>query len=91
MVMPNDTTIKLIGMAMPPTQQSNIVLGKEKSANTTIIRRHIGIGGRHGIAEEEKQGGETLTFLLLFEGTILRRAADMAERKPQPFIQLQLE
>ena len=37
------------------------------------------------------RGGETLTFSLSLEGTILRIAAGMAERKPQPFTQLQLE
>ena len=37
------------------------------------------------------RGGENLTFLLSLKGTILRRATDMAESKPQPFAQLQLE
>ena len=75
----------------PSTQQSNIMLGMAMAINTTITRCHIGIGGRHGIAEEEKRRGETLTFSLSLEGTILCRAADMTEHKLQPFTQLKLE
>ena len=37
------------------------------------------------------QGGEILIFLLSLKGIILRGATDMAEIKPQPFAQLQLE
>ena len=60
---PTQQSTIVIGMAIPPTQQSNIVLGMAMAADTTIIRRHIGIGGKHDkpngkhdhhVVEEEK-------------------------------------
>lgn len=96
MAMPPIVQIIVIGMAMAADTTINYRAWKGK------VRQHYNNQTPHWNWRKAWQakrqacpprcrGGEILIFTLSLEGIILCGATDMAESKPQPFAQLQLE